>query len=93
MREDLYVYCTQCAYCKLDDIGHTNCGYEEECCAWDPEDGRRLSDRPKFKGDNIELRTHYSDPLHPLAENALKEGEIGEKPWIFYSLEELIDMG
>lgn len=44
-----HVYCVNCAHCRLDDMAHTNCGFEDVCNCWDPEDSRSISDRPMYK--------------------------------------------
>lgn len=46
---ETHVYCTNCRYCNLDDMGHTCCRHEDICYSWDPEDGRSISDRPAYK--------------------------------------------
>ncbi len=47
--EKNHVYCTNCIHCRLDDMAHTNCGFENVCNCWDPEDSRSISDRPMYK--------------------------------------------
>lgn len=44
-----HVYCTLCRHCKLDLEANTNCGFENECDSFDPEDSRPLKERPKYK--------------------------------------------
>lgn len=60
MDENTYVYCTKCRRCRLDKMGHTNCGFEDACWCYDTEDGRRFAERPYYRvADEIKSRRDY----------------------------------
>ena len=46
---DDYVYCTECDNFSVDKNDTPCCHYENECYLWDCEDGRRYSERHKYK--------------------------------------------
>ena len=52
MDNDTYVYCVKCSNLKVgtkDEEYPLSCKYEGECNFFDPEDGRRFSERPHYE--------------------------------------------
>lgn len=55
MDKDVYVHCTKCKNLKVDyQMDYPLlCEYEDACNFFDPEDGRRFSERPFYEeGEN-----------------------------------------
>lgn len=49
---DEYVYCTNCIYFRLDDEFIPYCPFEDECDIEDCEDGRPITERPRYNNRN-----------------------------------------
>jgi len=79
---DKQVYCTECAHCRLDETGHTNCNYEDRCESRNPEDSRPISERPMFKEIKNQPKEQPKESEKPKRTRTASPKKSGKKQFL-----------